>query len=224
MLTLEIIDVYEQLILSQRVSYDHNTNTLQLIAKEGPYPMLMAPPDGGYWIQNGEHESARSEDGTWRAPEIDTEHFTVEMDAVANVYRKYFKGQVSHYPICKLCPLIVWVIKTLEHSSVKLRTFDNGQAIIGYNSYLFFWQEHANYISRDSKVGPVLLSIKTEQDYQGMLYRAVLRTQKTTFYKVMPKSTIPEHMEPEDFIKVVHEGGSLSQWAIRIWIKGDGGP
>lgn len=56
----------------------------------------MAPPDGGYWIQNGEHESARSKDGIWRASEIDTEHFTIERDSVASVYHKYFKGQVSH--------------------------------------------------------------------------------------------------------------------------------
>lgn len=82
--------------------------------------MLMTPPDGGYWIQNGEHESARSEDGIWRAPEIDTEHFTIEMDTVANVYRKYFKGQVSHYAICKLCPCVVAIIMTLERSPVKL--------------------------------------------------------------------------------------------------------
>ena len=68
--------------------------------------MLMTPPDGGYWLQNGEHESARDEDGIWRAPEIDTEHFTIEMDTVANVYRKYFKGQVSRYSICKLLPFI----------------------------------------------------------------------------------------------------------------------
>ena len=37
-----------------------------------------------------------------------------------------------------------------------------------------------------------------------MLYRAVLRTQKATAYKVMPKSQLPDHMEPEDFIKVEH--------------------
>ena len=65
-----------------------------------------------------------------------------------------------------------------------------------------FSQEHANYISRDSKVGPVLLSIKIEQDYQGTLYRALLRIQKKTFYKVMQKANLPDHMEPEDFIKV----------------------
>ena len=48
----------------------------------------------------------------------------------------------------------------------------------------------------------MLFSIKTEQDYQGTFYRALLRTQKMTFYKVMQKANLPDHMEPEDFIKV----------------------
>lgn len=48
----------------------------------------------------------------------------------------------------------------------------------------------------------MLLSLKTEQDYQGTFYRALLRTQKMTFYKVMQKANLPDHMEPEDFIKV----------------------
>ena len=67
---------------------------------------------------------------------------------------------------------------------------------------LFLPQEHANYVTRDSKVGPMLFSIKTEQDYQGTFYRALLRTQKMTFYKIMQKANLPDHMEPEDFIKV----------------------
>ena len=68
--------------------------------------------------------------------------------------------------------------------------------------FCLFSQEHANYITRDSKVGPILLSIKTEQDYQGTFYRALVRMQKVTFYKVMQKVNLPDHMEPEDFIKV----------------------
>ena len=36
-------------------------------------------------------------------------------------------------------------------------------------------QDHRNYIARDSKIGPVLLSVKTEEDYQGTMMRALLR-------------------------------------------------
>ena len=68
----------------------------QLIqANEAPFPLLIIPPDGGYWVQNGEYESSRSEDGTWQAPEIDTEHFRLDTDTTAMMYGRHFVGR-SH--------------------------------------------------------------------------------------------------------------------------------
>ncbi len=63
---------------------------------EGPYPLLIESPDGDYWIQNGEYESARGEDNLWTAPEISTEHYTVQCDLTALAYGGHFCGQVSH--------------------------------------------------------------------------------------------------------------------------------
>lgn len=65
-----------------------------MIEEEGPYPPLIQPPDGGYWIQNGDYEVAKGEDGVWRAPEISTEHYTLQVDKTAAVYGNYFKKQV----------------------------------------------------------------------------------------------------------------------------------
>lgn len=67
----------------------------QLLSNEGPYPLLVEPPDPGYWIQNGNYESAKGEDGVWRAPEISTEHFRINTDKTAFVYGKHFVGRVS---------------------------------------------------------------------------------------------------------------------------------
>lgn len=124
--------------------------------REGPYPMLIEPPDGGFWLQHGEHDSARGTDGVWTAPEIDTEHYTIQTDKTAFVYGRYF-----------------------------------------------MWRDHRNYIARDSKVGPVLLSVKTEEDYQGTMMRALLRTQKATYYNTIPMSQLPSQMEPEEIIKFI---------------------
>lgn len=64
-------------------------------------------------------------------------------------------------------------------------------------------QEHQNYITRDSKMGPVILSLKLEEDYQGMLARVLLRTQKETIYKILPSAQMPNRrIEPEEYIKV----------------------
>ncbi len=62
---------------------------------EGPYPLLIESPDRGYWVQNGEYESAKGEDDMWTAPEISTEHYTVQCDLTALAYGGHFRGQVG---------------------------------------------------------------------------------------------------------------------------------
>ncbi|XP_064384734.1 rap1 GTPase-activating protein 1-like isoform X3 [Halichondria panicea] len=123
---------------------------------EGPYPLLIESPDGGYWVQNGEYESAKGEDDMWTAPEISTEHYTVQCDLTALAYGGHFCGQ-----------------------------------------------EHSNYIARDPNVGPVLLSIKFEKDYQGTQVRAILRTQSDTIYKVFPDSQLLSNLDIPDYIRYV---------------------
>lgn len=66
-------------------------------------------------------------------------------------------------------------------------------------------QDHQNYITRDTKKGPIILSLKQEEDYQGNLARVLIRTQKETVYKLIPSSQLPAgttKVEPEDYIKV----------------------
>ncbi len=57
--------------------------------------MLLDPPDGGFWVQNGEYKAAYGKDGVWRASEISTEHYTIQADKTSSVYGRYFKNQVG---------------------------------------------------------------------------------------------------------------------------------
>ena len=67
-------------------------------------------------------------------------------------------------------------------------------------------QDHQNYVGRDSKLGPVIVSLKMEEDYQGSLARVLIRTQKETVYKIIPSSQLSAaKIEPEDYIKVSTE-------------------
>ena len=66
---------------------------LELNKDKSPFPLIMHPPDGGYWIQNGEYETSRGADGIWRAPEIDIEHFRLDFDSTALMYGKHFVGK-----------------------------------------------------------------------------------------------------------------------------------
>lgn len=60
---------------------------------EAPFPLIINPPDGGYWVQNGEYESSRRDDGIWTAPEIDIEHFRLDTDNTALMYGLHFVGR-----------------------------------------------------------------------------------------------------------------------------------
>ena len=67
-----------------------------MLLDKGPYPLVIEPPDGGYWIQNGVYESAQGEDGVWRAPEISTDHYRVDVDKIALIYDRHFMGKVHN--------------------------------------------------------------------------------------------------------------------------------
>lgn len=74
-----------------------------MLVNEGPYPLLIEPPDGGFWIQNGEYDEALGEDGVWRAPEISTEHYSIQVDKTALVYGRNFVRQV-----CTILLVVSW--------------------------------------------------------------------------------------------------------------------
>ncbi len=78
-----------------RRTLNHGCLSSQVLGGHGPYPLLVEPPGGDYWVQNGEYEVARGEDGVWRAPEICTEHYTLQADKTAFVYGRYFRKQAS---------------------------------------------------------------------------------------------------------------------------------
>lgn len=73
----------------------HEPNSLQVVLGEPPYPMVVRPLDGGYWVQNGEFDNSQGEDGIWRAPEISTDHFRVEVDNTSLMYGRHFANKVS---------------------------------------------------------------------------------------------------------------------------------
>ena len=63
--------------------------------------MIIEPPDKGWVVHVDEDiDSACSEDGTWRAPEISTEHFVLDSDTAAFAYGKHFMRRVSENPYC----------------------------------------------------------------------------------------------------------------------------
>lgn len=58
----------------------------------GPYPMVVLPPGGGYWVEGesaiADYPPPSPAPQSWRTPKI-------ESDDTAKCYRKFFHGRVS---------------------------------------------------------------------------------------------------------------------------------
>ena len=68
-----------------------------MIAKEGPYPMIIEPPDKGWVVHVDENiDNACGEDGMWTASEISTDHYILDSDTSSFAYGRHFIGRVRH--------------------------------------------------------------------------------------------------------------------------------
>ena len=57
--------------------------------------MVIEPPDKGWVIQVDEDiDSACGEDGLWAAPEISTDHYSLDSDTAAFAYGRHFVAKV----------------------------------------------------------------------------------------------------------------------------------
>lgn len=63
---------------------------LQVLGREAPFPLILLPQFGGYWIEGTNHDLTE-------LPELQSPGFKVKLECnhLARVYRKHFLGKVS---------------------------------------------------------------------------------------------------------------------------------
>lgn len=63
---------------------------LQVLGREAPFPLILLPQFGGYWIEGTNHDLAE-------VPELQSPGCKVKLECnhLARVYRKHFLGKVS---------------------------------------------------------------------------------------------------------------------------------
>lgn len=79
----------------------------QVLGRVGPFPLILLPQFGGYWIEGTNHEPKEP-------PEIDklpcpTSHFKLETNSTAKIYRKHFVGKVRRHGKCLSKYTFVWL-------------------------------------------------------------------------------------------------------------------
>lgn len=105
----------------------------QVLGRVGPFPLILLPQFGGYWIEGTNHEP--KEPPETDKPPCPSSHFKLETNSTAKIYRKHFIGKVRRdgnnlvevLDSCLLNYSFVWFYLC------------GGLGWIYYSTYFIFW-------------------------------------------------------------------------------------
>ncbi|TRY96669.1 hypothetical protein DNTS_024275 [Danionella cerebrum] len=99
----------------------------EVLGRKSPFPLILLPQFGGYWIEGTNHELSNGNDlEHFLSP---TSHFKLECNSTAKIYRKHFLGKehFNYYTVDSALGHLVFsmkydVIGDQEHLCLMLRT------------------------------------------------------------------------------------------------------
>lgn len=89
------------LSLSSFCSADFHPYIQQVLGRKSPFPLILLPQFGGYWIEGTNHELSEAGDPEQHRPPSPSSRTKLECNTTATLYRKHFLGKVS----CMTCKL-----------------------------------------------------------------------------------------------------------------------
>ncbi|KAH8271076.1 hypothetical protein KR018_006782 [Drosophila ironensis] len=129
----------------------------EALAKSAPYPMILLPLHGGYWLDGTEHECGYDARGNPLLPQT-TWMAKFETDDTAKCYRRFYAAR-----------------------------------------------EHSNLVGHDEQLGPVLISIKTENVANQEHMRILLRLRTGTMHELIPVSCLSPQPSPAKMVRLLNE-------------------
>ncbi|KFD62573.1 hypothetical protein M514_01090 [Trichuris suis] len=107
---------------------NQNESIQQILSRGGPYPTIVMPQHGGYWIDNGSASHLPIEDHFASSDNSSCQRIKFESDEIAKCYRRHFFGK-DHFNFYaldeKLGPVVLSVhtetISFQEHLRIMLR-------------------------------------------------------------------------------------------------------
>lgn len=94
----------------------------QVLGRKSPFPLILLPQFGGYWIEGTNHELSDVVDTEQLQPLSPNTRTKLECNTTATIYRKHFLGKVSHFVILRVVcdvPQIAshcWLVKLIPRS------------------------------------------------------------------------------------------------------------
>ncbi|KAH8249239.1 hypothetical protein KR032_007582 [Drosophila birchii] len=129
----------------------------EALAKSAPYPMILLPQLGGYWLDGTEHECGYDARGNPLLPQT-TWMAKFETDDTAKCYRRFYAAR-----------------------------------------------EHSNLVGQDEQLGPVLISIKTENVANQEHMRILLRLRTGTMHELIPVSCLGAQPSPLKMVRLLND-------------------
>lgn len=68
----------------------------QVLGRKSPFPLILLPQFGGYWIEGTNHELSDTVDSGQLQPLSPNTRTKLECNTTASLYRKHFLGKVSY--------------------------------------------------------------------------------------------------------------------------------
>lgn len=68
---------------------------IKVLGRVGPFPLILLPQFGGYWIEGTNHKPAEPPETD--QPSCPSSHFKLETNSTAKIYRKHFMGKVRRH-------------------------------------------------------------------------------------------------------------------------------
>lgn len=115
----------------------------QVLGRKSPFPLILLPQFGGYWIEGTNHELGDTVEGGQLEPLSPNTRTKLECNTTANLYRKHFLGKVSYYLhyLCYLCLILVcrcckkykvWIVWKFDEKWNKITFIYNEHSALYY--------------------------------------------------------------------------------------------
>lgn len=104
---LELRNQFHSILVLKWLSRLHNSVPLpllsdilrQVLGRKSPFPLILLPQFGGYWIEGTNHELSDAVDAEQLQPLSPNTRTKLECNTTATIYRKHFLSKVSHFVI-----------------------------------------------------------------------------------------------------------------------------
>lgn len=166
----------------------------ETLSRPSPYPMIVLPPETASTTTS----TTTSSSSASSSPALGS---SVTSGGVGGEGRGYWVDGAEHE-----CAYDTLGNPVLPHGDWRAHKFETDETARCYRRF-FVGREHSNWVGVDDALGPLLLSLKVEQEHARLL----LRLRSGTAHELLPSSCLAAHPSPAALAKLLNDGLSVER-------------